>query len=208
MLSLSSIYTQRMYEIIMMFYGRGQKEFTYEVAKLRTALNYPPEHDYYDFKRKALTVAQSELSQKIGLHFHYTPFLKSGKAVIELRFEVVSDNDLINTDVETDLRTAQAMQPHEVMAIARNLIHDYKFTKKQQNQILENVTLMNTFIRLHTEFHHGKRVAKNPTAYMAQALGFGKAKANTETAEKAATGRKGQPRTVKNLLTDAIDRLK
>ncbi|MCK8495864.1 replication initiation protein [Spirosoma sp. RP8] len=208
MLSLSSIYAQRMYEIIMMFYGRGQKVFSYEVNKLRAALNYPAEHDYYDFKRKALTVAQSELARKVGLHVAFTPSLKSGKAVIELRFEVVSDNDLINTDVETDLRTAQSMQPHEVMAIARNLIHAYTFTRQQQNLVLEDMNLMNIFIRLHTEFHHGKRVAKNPTAYMAQALGFGKAKANTEPAEKAAPGRKGQPRTVKNLLTDAIDKLK
>ncbi|MCK8495987.1 replication initiation protein [Spirosoma sp. RP8] len=208
MLSLSSIYAQRMYEIIMMFYGRGQKEFTYEVSKLRTALNYPPEHDYYDFKRKALTVAQSELSQKIGLQFDFTPSLKNGKAVTELRFVVQSDQDLINNDVEVDLLTAQTMQPHEVVVIARNLIHDYKFTKKQQNQILEDIELMNTFIRLHTEFHHGKRVAKNPTAYMAQALGFGKADTKSEPLTKAATGRKGKPKVVKNLLTDTSDKPK
>lgn len=174
MLSLSSVYAQRMYEIIMMFYGRGQKEFTYEVAKLRTALNYPPEHDYYDFKRKALQIAQQEMEAKIGLFFDYVPSKKEGKAITELRFVVKSDVDLVNEDIKADLDQARTMQPHEIAAIARNLIHSYKFTKKQQNAILENLSLMETFIRLHTELFHGKRVAKNPTAYIAQSLGFGK----------------------------------
>ncbi|WP_157603677.1 RepB family plasmid replication initiator protein [Spirosoma telluris] len=114
MLSLSSIYAQRMYEIIMMFYGRGQKVFTYEVSKLREALNYPPEHDYFDFKRKALLVAQQEMLQKVNLHFDFTPSKKVGKGVVELRFEVKSAQDLINDDVEADLLLAKTMQPHEV----------------------------------------------------------------------------------------------
>ena len=173
MLSLSSIYAQRMYEIISMFYGRGQKIFTYEVSQLRHALNYPDKHDYYDFKRKALETAQREM-QKAGLHFEFTPSAHKGKAVTELTFEVKSELDLINEDVDTDLQLSRAMQPHEIAAIARNLIHNYKFTKKQQNEILGDLSLMDKFITLHTELHHGKRVVKNPTAYIAQSLGFGK----------------------------------
>ncbi|GAB3790399.1 hypothetical protein GCM10028818_60470 [Spirosoma horti] len=174
MLSLSSMYAQRMYEIIMMFYGRGQKIFTYEVSKLRTALNYPPDHDYYDFKRKAMLVAQQKIQQKIGMYFEFTPSRKEGKAVVELRFEVKSAKDLIEDDIEADRLTVQTMQPHEMAALARNLIFRYKFTKKQQNQILEDTALMETFIWLHTEIHHRKRKVKNPTAYVAQSLGFGK----------------------------------
>lgn len=174
MLSLSSIYAQRMYEIIMMFYGRGQKEFTYEVSKLRAALNYPDAHHYFDFKRKALQIAQQEMEQKIGLYFEFTPTQKNGKAITELRFEVKSNLDLTNEDVEADLNRARTMSPNDIATVAHNLIHSYKFTKKQQNAILEDLTLMNTFIRLHTEIHHGKRIVKSPTAYIAQSLGFGK----------------------------------
>ena len=173
MLSLSSIYAQRMYEIISMFYGRGQKTFTYEVSQLRHALNYPDKHDYYDFKRKALETAQREM-EKAGLHFEFTPSAHKGKAVTELTFEVKSELDLINEDVDADLQLSRSMQPHEIAAIARNLIHNYKFTKKQQNEVLGDLSLMDKFITLHTEIHHGKREVNNPTAYIAQSLGFGK----------------------------------
>ena len=174
MLSLSSTYSQRMYEIIMMFYGRGQKEFTYEVSKLRTALNYPESHAYFDFKRRTLLTAQKELAEKIQLYFDFEPSIKQGKVVQELRFTVKSEIDLINEDVESDMSLARAMQPHEIAALARNLVYNYTFTKKQQSELLQDMNLMETFIRVHTEIHHGKRVVKNPTAYIAQALGFGK----------------------------------
>jgi len=173
MLSLSSVYAQRMYEIISMFYGRGQRAFTYEVSQLRNALNYPANHDYYDFKRKALETAQKEL-EKTGLHFEFTASAHKGKAVTELTFEVKSELDLVNEDVQADLSLARSMQPHEIAAFARNLIHKYKFTKKQQTEILGNLTLMDTFIKLDAEIHHGKREVNNPTAYVAQSLGFGK----------------------------------
>lgn len=209
MLSLSSIYAQRMYEIIMMFYGRGQKSFTYEVSKLRIALNYPADHDYFDFKRKAILIAQQEIQQKIGLYFEFAPSRKEGKAIHELRFEVKSARDLIDEDVETDRLIAQAMQPHEVAVVAKNLIHNYKFTKKQQNQILEDTALMETFIRLHTEFHHGKREVKNPTAYMAQSLGFGKAapKADATPKVRATDKRDQNSKKVGGLMADAVKKI-
>lgn len=202
MLSLSSVYAQRMYEIIMMFYGRGQNVFTYEVAKLRTALNYPPDHDYFDFKRKAITVAQQEMQQKVGLYFEFTPSRKTGKSITELRFEVKSAQDLIHEDVEADRMTIQAMQPHEIAALARNLIVNYKFTKKQQNQILQNIDLMDTFIRLHTEIHHGKREVKNPTAYIAQSLGFGKASTKSGSPARSTGKRSVDVKPIGELLID------
>ena len=172
MLSLSSTYAQRMYEIISMFYGRGQSTFTYKVSELRNALNYPSKHDYYDFKRKALEVAQKEM-EKASLYFDFEPSKYKGKGVTELRFTVKSNMDLINEDVNADLKIARAMPPEQIVAIAGNLINDYQFTKKQQNDILQNLSLMDAFIKLHTEIYHGKREAKNPTAYIAKALGFG-----------------------------------
>ena len=39
MLSLSSVYAQRMFEIVSMFHNRGQKRFTYAVSELRIMLN-------------------------------------------------------------------------------------------------------------------------------------------------------------------------
>ena len=196
MLSLSSTYSQRMYEIIMMFYGRGQKQFTYEVNDLRTALNYPAEHEYFDFKRRALLSAQKELAEKIKLYFDFEPSVKQGKVVVELRFTIKSEIDLINEDVQADLSLARAMQPHEVAALARNLIYSYTFTKKQQEELLQDMNLMETFIRVHTEIHYGKRVVKNPTAYIAQTLGFGKPQPPKDP--KAAT--RSQTKTTKDAL--------
>ena len=210
MLSLSSIYAQRMYEIIMMFYGRGQKVFTYDVNKLRIALNYPADHDYFDFKRKALQVAQQEMQQKVGLQFEFAPSQKSGRSISELRFEVKSAQDLVNEDVETDLLTVQTMQPHEIAAVAHNLIHSYTFTRKQQNLILQDLALMDTFIRLHTEIYHGKRDVKNATAYIAQALGFGKAPAKSEKTVTARVNRdrNQDPKPLGNIVSDILDKSK
>ncbi len=202
MLSLSSVYAQRMYEIIMMFYGRGQTVFTYEVAKLRTALNYPEGHDYFDFKRKAIIVAQQEMQQKVGLYFEFAPSRKVGKSITELRFEVKSAQDLIHEDIEADRLAIQTMQPHEIAALARSLILNYKFTKKQQNLILMDLTLMDGFIRLHTEIHHGKRVVKNPTAYIAQSLGFGKTSPKPASGSRATDKRSQDAKPIGELLLD------
>jgi len=211
MMSLSSTYAQRMYEILMMFYGRGQKTFTYEVDKLRFALNYPPEHHYYDFKRKALLVAQQEIAKKAGLYFEYEPVKKNGKVVVELRFEVKSTKDFIEEDVRADMDAARAMQPHEIASIARNLINDYRFTRQQQNEILQDFSLMATFIKLHTEIHHGKREVKNPTAYIAQSLGFGKPAAPKKDPKPAP--RAGGQRTkdivpIGGLVSDVVGKMK
>ena len=209
MLSLSSIYAQRMYEIISMFYGRGQKTFTYDVSQLRYALNYPETHDYYDFKRKALEVAQKEM-KKADLHFDFTPSAHKGKAITELTFEVKSELDLINEDVNADLSLARSMQPHEIAAIARNLIHNYRFTKKQQNEMLGDLSLMDMFIKIHTEIHHGKREVKNPTAYIAQSLGFGKPQPAKDTKLKRnpQTTNPTDALPIGGVMADALKKLK
>ena len=88
MLSLSSVYAQRMFEIVSMFSNRGQKQFSYTVTELREMLNCPDSYRYVDFKINALDIARRELQQKANIHLEYVPSAKEGKKVVELTFSV------------------------------------------------------------------------------------------------------------------------
>lgn len=178
MLSLSSVYAQRMFEIVSMFYHRGQREFRYQVDELRTILNCPDTYRYNDFCKNALDVAQRELENKAGLFLQWTPSQKKGKKVIELEFSILTTQQLALQQIEQDRQTISQMSINEAVVTAWSAMGDYKLKGWQKDLIVSEYHLLETFLRVHSELVNGLRpTVKNPTAYLVRSLGIDQLKA-------------------------------
>jgi plasmid replication initiation protein len=180
-LSLSSVFSQKMYQIIMMYWGRGQKKFTYNVVNLQGVLNSNC-RDYYDFKRIVLEVSRKEIEEKCGMIFSYEPSRKEGKKVVELLFIVKSaleiEFELQGESIDAWKNDFLRLTPTQQYDITKDLLEKtYTFSKKQQNEILQSDEMISLFIKLHIEIQEGKHeIKKTPTAYIASCLGFNKKK--------------------------------
>ncbi|MFD1140796.1 replication initiation protein [Larkinella insperata] len=199
MLSLSSVYAQRMFEIVSMFYHRGQYQFRYSVEELRRMLNCPESYRYVEFKINALEVAQRELLHKANLFLDWEPSKKEGKRIVELLFTIKSDRQLAQEGIEQDRKTLQGMTIHEAVQLAWPLLAKYKLTKWQKNLITSQFELLDTFYRIHSELTNGLRKGiKNPTAYLVKSLGIDQAK---EPKQQKTTG--GQQSVQPSILAPA-----
>ncbi|WP_138994305.1 replication initiation protein [Larkinella sp. C7] len=177
MLSLSSVYAQRMFEIVSMFYNRGQRQFTYTVDRLRMLLNCPDTYRYVEFKINALEVAQRELMQKANIVLDWEPSKKEGKRILELLFTIKTDRQLAAEGVEQDRQALRGLSMEEAIRLAWPLLAKYKLVAWQKDLIISDFNLLDTFYRIHSELTNGLRPGvKNPTAYLIKSLGIDQVK--------------------------------
>jgi plasmid replication initiation protein len=178
MLSLSSVYAQRMFEIVSMYHNRGQHQFKYVVEELRTILNCPETYRYNDFCLNALAVAQRELQQKANIFLEWVPCRKQGKRVIELEFFVKTSQQLAVEAVQQDQQIINKMSINEAVTTAWQLMKGYKLKGWQKDLIVSEPSLLETFFRVDSELSNGVRAnVKNPTAYLVKSLGIDQQKA-------------------------------
>ncbi|WP_460926612.1 RepB family plasmid replication initiator protein, partial [Spirosoma agri] len=167
MLSLSSVYAQRMFEIVSMFHNRGQHQFTYTVAELRMMLNCPDTYRYNDFCQNALCVAQRELRKKAAINLEWEPSKKEGKKVSELTFSIKTAKQLAAEAVKQDQQQINKMAINEAVTTAWQLMKGYKLKPWQKDLIISDYSLLETFYRVDSELANGLRTnIKNPTAYL------------------------------------------
>jgi plasmid replication initiation protein len=179
-LSFSSVYSQRLYQMLMMYNGRREKTFNLSINKLESILNSKA-HDFYDLKRFVLDVAQKEIAEKANLNFTYTPSKKEGKKIIELEFNILSDvekNAQISENVYSWVNDFHKFSEFEQVSMVKQLLENqYLFSKKQRDEIMYKIDLRHEFIKLHVEIQEGKhKIEKSPTAFIAACLGFNKKK--------------------------------
>ncbi|GAA4464885.1 hypothetical protein GCM10023189_44780 [Nibrella saemangeumensis] len=175
MLSLSSVYAQRFYEIVSMFHNRGQHQFRYMVDRLREMLNYPESHSYNDFKKNALVVAQRELYDKAGIIIDWLPTKKEGKRILELQFSIKTQRQIAMESVEQDRQFINAMPINEAIQAVWKLMANYKLMDWQKDLIVSDFTILETFFRVDSELTNGLRPkVKNRTAYLVKSLGIEK----------------------------------
>ena len=173
MLSLSSVYAQRMFEIVSMYHNRGQREFSYTVDRLMMMLNCPSRYTFNDFKKNALEVAQRELQQKANLVLDWSPAKKIGKKIVELNFIVKTPQQLAAESVKQDQQIVNNMSINEAYTTAWQLMKNYKLKGFQKDRILSDHSLLDTFFRIDSELANGVRQnVKNPTAYLVKSLGI------------------------------------
>lgn len=173
MLSLGSIYAQRMYEIIMLHVGRKQRKFNYSVDKLKFMFNCPERYTFNEIRRWALDTAQKELKEKAGIVFTYQSSKKEGKRIVELLFEVKSEIELALDAITTESETFKQATPMEQKDYVMRLLNNYSFTRQQQAQIMSDPEKWSVFLKIDSEIFNGLRKdVDNPTAYIAKSLGF------------------------------------
>lgn len=199
MLSLGSVYAQRMFEIVSMYHNRGQMKFSYAVERLMMMLNCPERYTFNDFKKNALVVAQRELQLKANIILDWEPSKKNGKRIVELEFSIKTQRQLAQEGIEQDRKTLQGMTIHEAVQLAWPLLAKYKLTRWQKDLITSEFELLDTFYRIHSELTNGLRKGvKNPTAYLVKSLGIDQAK---EPKQPKTTS--GQPSVQPSILAPA-----
>jgi plasmid replication initiation protein len=192
MLSLGSVYAQRMFEIVSMYQNRKQYSFTYEVDQLMLMLNCPKGYSFYDFKKNALVIAQRELKRKADIIFDWKPSKKSGKRIIALEFSIKTMKQLAHEAIETDRRTINEMPLHEAVRTAWKLLDNYELKNWQKELIATNYDLLDTFFRVDAELVNGLRPrVKNHTAYLVKSLGIDQMKA--PESDKPGSTKKSNP---------------
>ena len=178
MLSLGSVYAQRMFEIVSMFHNRGQNQFSYAVDELKMLLNCPETYSYNDFKKNALHVAKRELQDKANLILDWQPTKKVGKRIIELEFLIKTAQQLANEGVRQDQQMVNKLSINEAVTTAWQLMKNYKLKPWQKELITSDHSLLEIFYRVDSELAHGLRKnIKNPTAYLVKSLGIDQIKA-------------------------------
>ncbi len=184
MLSLRSVYAQRMFDIVSMFQCRSQYRFSYRLDRLMEMLNCPETYSFNDFKKNVLFVAQKELQQVAKIALDWTPSKKAGKKVIELEFSINSTRKNAAEAVEQDRQTISQMPVHQVVATAWQLMKKYKLKDWQKELIVSDFSLLEIFYRLDSEINNGLRgEIRNKTAYLVKSLGIDQQKAPAKTGE-------------------------
>lgn len=173
-LSLKSIYSQRFYEIIMMYVGRSQRNFTYSIDKLKFMFGCPESYTYNEIRKRALEPAQKELFQKANLIVDFGPSKKEGKRVLELEFNIKTKLELAFDSMVQEAESFKLGTPLEKRDYLARLLNNYKFTRKQQDEIMEDPQKWAVFMQIDSEIFNGIRNVENPTAYIAKSLGFDK----------------------------------
>jgi hypothetical protein len=220
MLSLSSVYAQRIFEIVSMYYHRGQRQFTYEVEELRLLLNVPDSYSFNDFRKNVLLVAQRELEQKARLLLDWQPARKEGKRIMALAFTIKTTQQLAQEGVESDRQYTSKLPIHEAIQAAYQLMAAYKLKPWQKDLIISDLDRLETFFRVDAELANGLRPAVlNPTAYLVKSLGIERKPVDTPpassstgvtnpvTTDPVQAGRSGQTQSMNNILSSLFPEL-
>lgn len=204
MLSLNSVYAQRIYEIAMMFKNRGQNTFQYSVEKLIYMLNCPPSYTYKELNRWALTIAQKEIERKTGIMIDFRPSKKAGRRILELTFEVLTQEGLAAKLVEEDRQIVNGMSINEAIVTAWQLFKQYSFKSWQKELIASEFELLSKFFQLHSEIENGLRVDVNkPTAYIIRSLSIESKSSpgyQAKTKPKKSVSAKNQPNSLGSIM--------
>ncbi|GAB3901333.1 replication initiation protein [Spirosoma agri] len=172
MLTMSSVYSQRMFEIVSMYQSRGQYQFSYRVDRLMEILNCPSQYIFNDFRRNALLIAQRELREKANIHLDWA-VQKEGKKIVALDFTTKTTQQLATEAVKQDQRQINKMAINEAVTTAWQLMKGYKLKSWQKDLIISDHSLLETFYRVDSELANGLRTnIKSPTAYLVKSLGI------------------------------------
>jgi plasmid replication initiation protein len=213
MLSLKSVYAQRMFEIVSMYHNRGQLQFNYKVDRLMEILNCPEGYTFNDFRRNALLVAQRELRDTAGIFLDWTPIKKEVKRIVELTFSIKTSRQLAVEAVDNHQQQINKMTINEAVITAHQLIKNYKLKDWQRDLITSEYHLLETFLRVNSELESGLRTnIKNPTAYLIKSLGIDQMKAprktkNTVSVPVTTQGpslRTSEPKSIQSLFGDIL----
>jgi plasmid replication initiation protein len=176
MLSLTSKYSQRIFEILRMFQGRKQQEFSFDFLELKESLCCE-KYTYKDFRVNVLEVAQKELYDKAGITFDFNTGDKQ-RGIDKINFKIVTWNEIATKEVTKEVADyLSAPETNQYNGVHAILKQSYTFNDEQIKTIINDPTLREKFVEIHSLIEVGKvKISTTPTKYMAKVLGFAETK--------------------------------
>lgn len=170
-LKLKSVYSIRLYEILLKeyhYYGKKRISFVFSIKELKAMLGIK-ENEYLlfsNFKIKILDVAEKELKAKSSLYFEYKT-IKTGRAITDIEFTVIEkekkQKQLIITDDSQkvlDVKSSPVEEKIETDEINKRLIElgfqDYKKIRSEHS----DQVLLDAFSDLDFEIADRKKKKK------------------------------------------------
>lgn len=172
MLSLTSKYSQRTFELLRMFQGRKQQEFSFDFLELKQLMSCE-KYTYTEFRINVLNVAQNELYDKAGITFDYNTGGKR-RGINKIYFKIVTWNEVATQEVAQEVQDYKAApEINQYNGVQMLLKSKYTFNDEQIKTIINDAKLREDFIKINSLIEVGKiKISTTPTKYMAKVLGF------------------------------------
>lgn len=171
-LSLSSMYSQRLFELLSRWKDIGKWDVDIDELKHLLAIDGKKAYTKHsNFINIVVEPARAELTEKADIWFTYTCRKTHGRKFDRIEFLIYHRNG--NAKVEANYRKDRFLNssPQEQMSFIHMSLADYKFTKEQQKVILGNKSLLDTFLEVHFQIVAGAiEVKTTSTKYMAGCL--------------------------------------
>ena len=174
-LALTSEYAQVLYTRLCRFLDTGFWRVSVdEFREIMQADTYPR---YSNLKQRVLDPAVEEISAKADIEVTYTAE-KAGRSVSFLHFSIKRrpehSAEWYTESSEVEEQTDMALQTplaHRRLRAMEVFNQQYNFTYKQMQQVINDETLLNEFVRLDILIQHGKLdIRTTPTRYIAGIL--------------------------------------
>lgn len=176
-LQFQSVFSQRMYEIVMMeLKNNHRKTFEYDLDYLQTTIFDTSYNNFANFKLRVLDKASKDIFEKADLILNYEPAKKKGKKVISIKFMIQTATDVKFEAVEEEMNDFRKADPNQVVLVAKDImLREYKFSREQEFMILNSPDLLTTFVEINSRIDNGLiKIRSSKTHYLAKSLGFGK----------------------------------
>ena len=172
MLKLKSKHSQRMFELLRMFQGRKQQEFSFDFDNLKELLCCK-KYKYTDFRINVLEVAQRELYDRAAITFDFNTGDKQ-RGIDKINFKIVTWNEVATQEVAQEVADyREAPEINQYNGVQMLLKSKYTFNDEQIKTIINDAKLREKFIEINSLIEVGKvKVSTTPTKYMAKVLGF------------------------------------
>ena len=173
-LSLKTVYSQRIFEIVMMHTnGQRKNAFEYQLEELQQILGCHYDN-YADFKRRVMEPAKQEIKEKTGYEIEYFETGKLGRKVSEIQFMIFRNGKLNVDKIKDEIYEYSIHDEKGIVVYCHGVLDKYEFGKMQRKKIMNDMKLIRKFLLIHTRIMEGEiNIKVNATAYMAQSLGFG-----------------------------------
>lgn len=174
MLSLTSKYSQRIFEFLRMYEGRKQYEFHFDFMSLKETLSCE-KYNYADFRINVLQPAQKELYEKAGISFEFHTGNKQ-RGIDKIYFKIITWQESAQNEVAQEIADYKAApNANQYNGVEIILQKKYTFKTEQIKKIINDEKLREEFVKIHALIEQNLiKIKTTPTKYMAKVLGFGK----------------------------------
>jgi len=169
LLSLTSVYSQRLYEKLSQRRKLGSWGPSLDELRMLLALDTKPAYkEYSNIVIKVLEPARKELAEKTDIRFTYTP-IKGGRKVVGIEFSISTNTRKSEKKEQTkDLQQQfKNLTPGQQVEFINESLELYDFTPQQKEKIHHTKKFLDKFLEVHLQLPDN---VQSDTKYMAKCL--------------------------------------